>query len=56
MQILQSKTLKTPAARVGCRGRQRDMAKFGKAPALGAGNCRFESCCPDEKICTAFHC
>lgn len=25
----------------------RDMAKFGKAPALGAGNCRFESCCPD---------
>lgn len=26
------------------------MAKFGKAPALGAGNCRFESCCPDANV------
>ena len=35
------------------QGAPRDMAKFGKAPALGAGNCRFESCCPDATTCRA---
>lgn len=33
---------------VGLRQPHLDIAQLGRVPALGAGCCRFESCCPDE--------